>query len=86
LLDSAIAAAELLEKCPGCAAVLHRGGRPRALVDAALAEQAERVAEEDGDADQDADDGGADGTAMWPAFAVLRMVSRIVGLLCAAAC
>ena len=63
LLDSAIAAAELLDKCPGCAAVLHRGGRPRALVDAALAEQAARAAEEDGDAERDADDGGADGAA-----------------------
>ncbi len=61
-LDSAIAAAELLDKCPGCAGVLQRGGRPRALVDAALAEQAARVAADD--EDDDADDGGADGALL----------------------
>ena len=59
-LNSAIAAAELLDKCPGCAGVLKRGGRPRALVDAALAEQAARVGADDED-DDDANDGGADG-------------------------
>ena len=55
-LDSAIAAAELLDKCPGCAGVLQRGGRLRALVDAALAEQAARVAVDDEDDENIADD------------------------------
>ena len=80
LLDSAIAAAELLDKCPGCAAVLQRGGRPQALVDAALAEQAAHGAQGDGDTDRDADDGRADGARMFASLTCYCFASTFKGV------
>ena len=65
VLDSAIAAGELLAQCPACAAVLLREGRPKALAGAAVAELAAAAG---AGGDEEPEEGVSRATTPWQHF------------------